>query len=239
LLAYLDEGGFPGYLRERSPQMLRELLRDVVERDIAMRHGLRETRHVMNLVLFLLANTGQPFSMQSLTKSLAIPGVGQTSQYLEHLQDAYLLFAAPKFSSSFKQRVISPNKYYANDTGFRRINSPQNTPDRGHRLENLIFLALRRAGENVCYAGERDRWECDFVTDTAALQVCAGLTPENRRREIVGLTQACRLPGKREALILTLNQRDELKEDGVWVKVLPAWEWLLQDRGGQQPSAGA
>jgi predicted AAA+ superfamily ATPase len=53
------------------------------------------------------------------------------------------------------------------------------------------------------------------------------------------LTQACRLSGKREALILTLNQRDELKEDGVWVEVLPAWEWLLQDRGGQQPSAGA
>ena len=70
---YLDHGGFPGYLRERDPQLLQQLLRDIVERDIAQRHHLREARHVMNLVLFLLANTGQPVSFQRLTKALAIP----------------------------------------------------------------------------------------------------------------------------------------------------------------------
>ena len=229
LLTYLDEGGFPGYLRERSPQILRELLRDIVERDIAMRHRLRETRHVMNLALFLLANTGQPFSMQNLTQSLGIPGVAQTSRYLEYLQDAYLLFSVPKFSSSFKQRVVAPNKYYANDNGFRRVNSPQTAPDRGHRLENLVFLALRHRATQVCYAGERNLWECDFVTDTVAIQVCAELTPYNRAREIAGVARACRLPGQRQALILTLNQRDRLKELDTTIQVRPVWEWLLDD----------
>ena len=101
----------------------------------AVRHGLRETRHVTNLALFLLANTGQPMSMQRLTKSLAIPTVGQTSRYLEYLEDAYVLFGLPRFSASFKQRVVTPNKYYAIDNGLRRANSPQTTPDVGHRLE--------------------------------------------------------------------------------------------------------
>ena len=229
LLTYLDDGGYPGYLRERSPQILRELLRDIIERDIAMRHGLRETRHVMNLALFLLANTGQPFSMQNLTKSLGIPGVTQTARYLEHLQDAYLMFSLPKFSTSFKHRVVAPNKYYANDNGFRRVNSPQSSPDRGHRLENLVFLALREKGTNVFYAGERNLWECDFVTDTSAIQVCAELTPYNRSREIAGVVRACCLPGKRKALILTLNQRDHMKELDTSVKVQPAWEWLLEN----------
>jgi hypothetical protein len=50
-------------LRERSPEVLQQLLRDIVQRDITVRHGLRETRHVMNLALFLLANTGQPLSL--------------------------------------------------------------------------------------------------------------------------------------------------------------------------------
>ena len=228
LLSYLDDGGFPGYLRERSPQVLQELLRDIVQRDIALRHGLRETRHVMNLALFLLANTGQPFSIQTLAKSLAIPAVTQTARYLEYLQDAYVLFAVPKFSPSFKQRVVTPNKYYANDTGFRRVNSPQAAPDRGHRLENLVFLALRRRGPNVCYAGERNSWECDFVTDTLAIQVCAELTPYNRDREVGGLVRACRLPGKRRPLILTLNQRDRIREQDTPIEVRPAWEWLLE-----------
>lgn len=226
LLAYLDDGGFPGYLRERAPQILRELLRDIIERDIALRHNLRETRHVMNLALFLLANTGQPFSLQNLTKSLAVPGVAQTTRYLEYLQDAYLLFALPKFSTSFKQRVVAPNKYYANDNGLRRVNSPQTAPDRGHRLENLVFLALRQQGTNVWYASERNRWECDFVTDTLAIQVCAELTPFNRVREIEGVVQACRLPGQRKALILTLNQHDCLKELETTIAVRPVWEWL-------------
>jgi uncharacterized protein len=228
LIAYLDDGGFPVYLRERSPQMLQQLLRDIVQRDIALRHGLRETRHVMNLALFLLANTGLPFSIQSLAKSLAIPAVTQTARYLEYLQDAYVLFAVPKFSPSFKKRVVAPNKYYANDTGFRRANSPQAAPDRGHRLENLIFLALRRRGSNICYAGEKDSWECDFVTDAAVIQVCAELTPYNQDREVGGLLRACRLPGKRRPLILTLNQHDTIREQDTTIRVRPAWEWLLE-----------
>ena len=88
LAAYLHDGGFPAFLREPRPQLLQELLRDIVQRDIAMRYRLRETRHVMNLVLFLLANTGQPMSMQGLTKGLAFAAVTQTSRYLEFLQDA-------------------------------------------------------------------------------------------------------------------------------------------------------
>ena len=129
--------------------------------------------------------------------------------------------------------VVAPNKYYANDNGFRRVNSPQTTPDRGHRLENLVFLALRQQGTNVAYAGDRNLWECDFVTDTLAIQVCAELTPFNRARETEGVAHAFRLPGRRQALVLTLNQRDRLRELDTTVEVRPVWEWSL---AGQSPA---
>lgn len=226
LAAFLDDGGFPTYLRERNLQTLQELLRDIVQRDIAGRYRLRGTRHVMNLVLFLLANTGNPYSLQGLTKSLRIPTVAQTSRYVEYAQDAYLLFAVPKFSPSFKKRVVTPNKYYAVDNGLRRANSPQATTDVGHRLENAIFLALRRQKESVCYAGEKDQWECDFVTPTHAIQVCAELTPNNVEREVTGALRGAALPGRRHPLILTLDQSDLISVDGGKVEVLPAWKWL-------------
>jgi predicted AAA+ superfamily ATPase len=202
------------------------LLRDVVLRDVAARHHLRETRHVMNLLLFLFAHTGQPFSLQSLTKNLAIPTVGQTSRYLEFLQDAYLLLAVPKFSASFKQRVVAPAKFYATDNGLRRANSPQFTPDLGARLENTVALALRSQTRELFYAGERDRWECDFVTPEAAIQVCAELTPANQTRELRGLSEALALPGQRRGLIITLDQSDQLALDGHPIQVVPAWRWL-------------
>ena len=226
LKAYLDDGGFPAFLSDRRDLVLQELLRDVVRRDVAARHGLRETRHVMNLLLFLLANTGQPVSCQTLTKNLGVPTVGQTSRYAEFLQDACLLFAVPNFSASFKQRVVAPAKYFSIDNGLRRANSPQLQPDLGHRLENAVALHLRRSLRELHYAAERDRWECDFVVPDAAVQVCLELTSANCQRELRGVIEGSRLPGRRRAMVVTLDQTDRLREDGVEIDVVPAWRWM-------------
>jgi predicted AAA+ superfamily ATPase len=226
LRAYLDDGGFPSFLRERQDLVLQELLRDVVRRDIAARYSLRETRHVMNLALFILANTGQPFSFQKLTKSLGVPTVGQTSRYMEYLQDSYLIFAVPKFSHAFRQRVVAPAKYFVIDNGLRRANSPQVSSDLGHRLENAVALHLRRATRDLHYAGERDLWECDFIVPDAAIQVCAELTPANRGRELRGVIEGTRLNGRRRALVITLDQTDRLIEKGAEIEVLPAWRCM-------------
>ncbi len=97
--------------------------------------------------------------------------------------------------------------------------------------ENAVYLALRRKGRVLSYAGEKDAWECDFVTDRESIQVCAELTPHNRERELKGLVKASRLPGRRQALLLTLNQRETLVADGLKIEVKPAWEWMMeQDR---------
>jgi predicted AAA+ superfamily ATPase len=227
LRAYLDDGGFPVFLNDRRDLILQELLRDVIQRDISARHALRETRHLMNLLLFLLANTGQPFSFQTLTKNLAVSTVGMTSRYVEFLQDAYLLFAVPKFSNSFKQRVVAPAKYYAIDNGLRRANSPQTQPDVGRRLENAIALQLRQSTQELAYASERDLWECDFITANAAIQVCFELTPANRQRELRGVIEGAHLGNQRRAIIVTFDQTDRLQESGVDIEIIPAWQWLV------------
>ena len=224
--AFLDDGGFPAFLSLGQDVVLQTLLRDIVQRDVAARHRLRETRHVMNLALFLLANTGQALSLQTLTKALAVPTVGQTSRYVEHLIDAYLFFAVPRYASSVKQRVVAPPKYYAIDNGLRRANSVQSQPDVGHRLENAVALHLRRRTPELSFAGERGTWECDFITPDAAIQVCAELTPTNRRRELRGVVEGMRLRGRRRGLVITLDQSDHLVEDGVAIDVVPAWRWM-------------
>jgi len=232
LRAYLDEGGFPGALRDPTvaPALLRELLRDVIQRDIVSRHGLRDSRHLMHLALHLLAQVGQPLSFQALAKGLAIPSVAQTARYAEYLQDAWLLLAVPRFSASFKRRVVSPPKYYPIDPGLQAANSPSATPDIGRRLEGGVLLTLRRRGVRPTFAIEPHQWECDFVTPETAIQVCAELTPGNRQRELRGLLASAKLAGavsrKRELLVLTLRQRETLKEDGERIHVVPAFEWL-------------
>lgn len=231
---YLARGGFAAALSAGAPQgavLLRELLRDVVQRDIVSRHALRASRPLMTLMLHLLAHTGQPLSLKSLAKGLALPSVAQTGRMIEYLQDAWLLLAVPRFSTKFKQRVVSPPKYYAIDTGLTAANTPNPTPDLGRRLENAVLLHLRRLGESPTFATMPNDWECDFVTPSLTIQCCAQLTPENRARELRGLLQASTLPGgikgqPRELLVLTLDQEDELQEQGLTIRVIPAWEWL-------------
>ena len=226
LEAFLDDGGFPMFLFLRRDDVLRELTRNIVQRDVAARHGLRDTRGVMNLLLFLFANTGLPLSFQTLTKSLAVPSVTRVSQYAAFLQDAYLLFAVPKFSMSFKQRVVAPPKYYAIDNGLRRANSPQTTPDKGRRLENAVALELLRRKMELFYAAEKDSWECDFVAGDTAWQVCWQLNEKNIAREVRGLLKAGEQTRARRLIILTLDQKQTLSQNGETIDVLPAWEWL-------------
>ncbi len=231
---YLMRGGFAGVLQaglKTGYLILQELLRDVVLRDIVTRHALRSSRPLMTLALHLLAHPGQPLSLQALTKGLGFPSVAQTGRLVEYLQDAWLLLSVPRFSASFKQRVTSPPKYYAVDTGFAAANSPNPTPDLGRKLENAVLLALRRRGAAPTFAAEPHLWECDFITRDLAIQCCARLTPENRMRELRGLVAAGNLPGglpkkKRELFILTLDQEDSLIEQGFPIRILPAWKWL-------------
>ena len=126
--AYLDDGGFPAFLKRRQDLVLQELLRDIVQRDVAARYGLRETRHVMNLALFLFANTGQPLSLQTLTKSLAVPTVAQTSRYVEHLMDAYLLFAVPRYSASSSSASSPRPSTTPSTTGCGGPTPPRSSP---------------------------------------------------------------------------------------------------------------
>jgi predicted AAA+ superfamily ATPase len=230
LAAYMDQGGFPGFLEHGEPIRLQELLRDIVQRDIALRHGLRETRHLMNLTLFLIAHSGQPFSQQKLSRILQIPSVSQVGNYLEYLEDAYLLFGLPKRSYSFKQRIITPKKYYLVDNGLARVNTPQLTPDRGRRLENQVFLTLRQHRNDLAYDAETDLWECDFVYDDKAIQVCWELNETNFGRETEGLLQAASRAGSNihDCRILTFNQADQLTIDTLPIKVQPVWEWLQE-----------
>ncbi len=234
LEVYLMRGGFAAALRVEPDQgsvLLRELLRDVVHRDIVTRHSLRTARPLMTLALHLLAHPGQPLSLQALSKGLGLPSVAQTGRMVEYLQDAWLMLSLPRFSASFKQRVTSPPKYYAVDTGMAAANSPNPTPDLGRKLENAVLITLRRMGAVPTFAAAPHEWECDFVTADLAIQCCAKLTPENRQRELRGLLKAATLPTStrkrgRELLIITLDQEDALTEDGHDIRVIPAWKWL-------------
>ena len=110
------------------------------------------------------------------------------------------------------------------------VNSSFFTDDDGRKLENLVYMHLRRKYTEIYYFSEKS--ECDFVvfrkgTAIDALQVCFELNPDNLDRELNGLMGALATLNLDKGRIITIDQKDHYKKDGRTIDVIPCHEFLL------------
>jgi len=102
--------------------------------------------------------------------------------------------------------------------------------DQGRLLENLVFLELKRKGQEIFYFDEKI--ECDFIARgeddrLSAMQVSLELNEKSREREVNGLVKACKWLTTDEGIIFTWDDEDTFGAEGVDIKVIPVWKWLL------------
>jgi predicted AAA+ superfamily ATPase len=226
---YLSFGGFPEYLRDKNPEILQNLLKDIVFRDIAIRYSIKNTKTLMDITLFLISNVGKEISFNSLKKTFEVGSATTVSDYLSWLEDAYLLFFLPRFSWSVKSISKNPKKVYCIDTGFAKANSLSFSKDQGRLLENLVYLLLRKTNLKLYYF--REQKECDFVVFEGEsckwlIQVSEKLHVDNQKRELDGLFEAMAFFEKTEGFILTLEQKDSHSSDGKMIHILPVKDFL-------------
>ncbi|MCK5625200.1 ATP-binding protein [Candidatus Pacearchaeota archaeon] len=228
---YFQKGGFPEYLENDLDEILHELLKDVVIRDVAIRHNIKNLNNLNKLVNYLITNVGKEFSYNSLKKIIHIASVQTVIDFISYLEDSYLVFTLPKFDYSFKKQQVAPKKIYSIDNGLSNANSISFSKDVGKMLENQVFLELKRKGGELFYFQEKG--ECDFLVKeknkiTKAIQVCYELNDENINREVDGILEAVKKFKLKEALIITFNQEDKIIKDNLKIKVIPIWRWLLE-----------
>jgi len=227
---YLEQGGFPEYLKKKNPEIPQELLSDILIKDIAVRFGIKNTPILNKLAIHLISNVGKEFSYNSLKKAYDVKSVQSVIDYISHFENAYLIFTIPRFSYSYKKQQVLPKKAYSIDNGFSYNNTTSFSKDKGKMLENMVFLALRRKHKNIFYFHEER--ECDFIIKekekiTSAIQVCYNLSEDNKKREVEGLLAALKKFNLRKGHILTYDQEDRLETDNKNIIVKPAWKWLL------------
>ena len=229
---YLFLGGFPAFLATGEPDILRQLVLDVIHRDVAVRHAVRDAKPLETLAAFLLANVGSAVAPSRLTAALGVRSASTVLEWFDWLEKAYLVQRLEVFSDSAKARSLAPKKIYAPDTALSSAAAPSRSPNTGHLLENAVYGRLRAKAARLHYWTGRDA-ECDFVwagSDGAfsAVQVCADLTPDNRDREFKGLLGAMQHLGLREGTIVTLRQSDWADVEGRSIRIVPAHEWLRE-----------
>lgn len=230
-MKYLKMGGIPEYIKTGMSMILNTLVDDILMRDIAVRHAVRDVVSLRQLTAFLITNIGNPVSANKLVGMFNIKSAATFLEYFSFLKDTYLLEFIPIFSHSLKIQARNPKKVYVMDMGLYSENAVSTSENLGRRLENLIFLHLRRKHKQIFYY--RDRGECDFITMEKgavkeAIQVCLTVNDENFDREYNGLLEAMQNLGLKKGIIVTLNQRDRFEKDDMVIRMIPAHEYLEQ-----------
>ncbi len=67
--------------------------------------------------------------------------------------------------------------------------------------------------------------EKNKITET--IQVCYELIDDNIEREVNGLVEAMEKFKLKKGLIITYDSEDEIVKDGLKIKIVPAWKWML------------
>lgn len=232
LEAYLKIGGIPEFVKSKNELIIAALLDDILVKDIAVRHGIRDIASLKQLALYLLSNLGVPTSANKLVGMFGIKSAVTILDFFSYFQNSYLMDFVPQFSYSLKAQNRNPKKVYALDLGLATAVSTSFSENNGRKLENLIYLHLRRKYNSIHYFIEKG--ECDFVVSekgkiTHAIQVCYQISDENFSREYKGLFQALDFFNLEIGWIVTANQRDRFEESGKTVELIPAFEFITME----------
>ncbi len=181
---YLQVGGFPEIqtfsIWDRS-RILQDYVEVVVFRDIVERYNVTNITLIKHMIRALLHGIGGSFSIHKWMKDFKSQGlaVGKNTlyDYMDHIQDAYLIFSVPLFTPSIRRQAVNLKKIYAVDTGLVQAFTFHQNQNWGHLFENMIYLDLRRQGYRVFYYLTNSGYEVDFIAQA----------PDGRRR----LIQVC------------------------------------------------
>jgi len=172
LREYLYSGGFPETTaldKVHARKILQDYVELVIMRDVVERHNIKNTSIIKYLIQTILKNAACGFSINKFFNDVKSQGMsssrGLLYEYLDYLEDAYLLFSVPLFSESLRKTQTNTKKMYAVDPGLVKAYTFSLNDNYGHLFENLVFLDLKRLGNKIYYYLTKERYEVDFLVE--------------------------------------------------------------------------
>jgi predicted AAA+ superfamily ATPase len=248
--AYLLFGGMPGIAdigldQDKAMALLDGIYSTVVIRDILEREKRRGQRRITDatllrkIILFLADNIGSSISATSMAGTLfnegllpddarkGKPSTHTVQAYLHTLTESYFFYEIKRFDIKGKEFLRTLGKYYIVDTGLRTYLIGNRDRDRGHILENVVYLELLRRGYDLA-VGKVDNTEVDFIAtkynEKMYIQVTESLQGEEvRSRELAPLEK---IRDNYEKIVLSMDIDSGTTYNGI--KALNIVNWLLE-----------
>lgn len=248
---YLQYGGMP-ILREfdfntaRVNEILEGIYTTVVLRDVLERNPGTDQLLLKKLVLFLCDNIGNITSPNrignvlsaegELDKEKARGGIASKTvdKYIAMLNNAFIFRSVGRYDIKGRQLLKTLEKNYIIDLGFRNMLLGYRDADRGHILENVVYLELLRRDYRIS-VGKVGEYEVDFVAEKPDKKVYIQVTEtmqgeEVRERELRPLRM---IPDHYKKMVLSMDRSYISSYDGIGlVNVI---DFLLGEEAAEFP----
>lgn len=197
---YLQIGGIPEYVLREDLEYLKELVDDIIMKDIASRYKIRETQVLKDFFLLLMERVGKIFSINKLANVLSI-SPDTVRRYLEYFSETFLIYLVPRYGKT-NERILSAKKIYAADIGIKSLFT--GFRDIGSIFENYVYLKIKNRNPSYVY---KDEAEIDFLTeDKILIEVKYNSEMNDKQKKLFNS-----FPAKKRFLIKNYNDLIQLE----------------------------
>lgn len=231
-LEYEKYGGFPSVVladEEIKDVILQGIFDTIVLNDIAFRAGVKDPATLKALISFLSDNVGLLVNSARIANTLTSEGVPTTiptiKKYLDLLETGYLFYRGKQYDIRGREYLRTNGKYFIVDSGLRRNAVGRKDGNYSNRLENIVFIELKRRGYQVDI-GRLGTKEIDFIArkldEVLYVQVTYDLP--NNTHETDNLNN---INDNYKKVLVTGRYQQVKQIDGIDVKYIV--DWLLEE----------
>lgn len=231
LKEYMAWGGFPEVVLndniDRKKILLKQYIDDILFKDVAMRHQIRDLVVLRNIAIHLMTQTSCLFSVNRIARLFQI-SLEMASNYCSFIQESFLVDYLPYFSLKTAERNRHPQKIHASDLGLRQVASISLSMDYGKCVETLVYQHLQRKFRNDIFYW-KEKQEVDFVIRSgnaihSVIQVAYDNldNAQTLQRELMSL-DAAHTTFKNAEASLIVGKMPKTPDK----RIIPLWRFLL------------
>lgn len=229
-IEYMESGGLPELFNLQNDEIKRNYVSAVKDsvffRDIIQRYSIKEPKLLEDVFIYLVNNAANLISISNIVNYFKNLGRKTTydtiSAYISYMENSFLIHKSERYNIKGKDTISGNAKYYINDLAFKNYLYKGYAYGIGYKIENIVYLNLRRAGYKV-YTGVFGNREIDFVAlkDDRHLYLQVSylmLDKSTFEREYSALEL---IPDNFEKIVLSLDdvqfpQRNGIKHSQIW-----------------------
>ncbi len=237
---YIKFGGMPA--PTLHPDIHQELVKSyfdtIILKDIMDRYKIREGDKLKYLIKYYLTNISSLITYNNIYKSvkntLLLP-LKSIQRYSEYIETSGLIFFTKKFSYSIKEQENSPKKVYSIDNSFSYYFGYNFMENKGKFIENAVaqeFVRLRNVIPLLeLYYYREKSYEIDFIVKIKnaiiPVQVSYMINETNVKREVKGIIEFSKKFKTKYGIIINSKISEEQTFDGIKIKFVELYDWLL------------